>query len=137
MRNLLLAGAMALASTPALADQTDLSFAVHDIIITNSAAWLGQHLNNVVAYTPLRNQGELLGFFCVLVHWVDIGGAVPGSCLRGSSSMASRASARSAKSSAARRQASRARSRAARWSRARPSELNQPDAGSIRKTASG
>lgn len=52
-----------------------------DIIITNSAAWLGQHLNNVVAYTPLRNRGELIGFFCVLVHWVDIGGAVPGSCL--------------------------------------------------------
>lgn len=52
-----------------------------DVVITNSAAWLGQHLNNVVAYTPLRHEGELIGFFCVLVHWVDIGGAVPGSCL--------------------------------------------------------
>ena len=52
-----------------------------DVIITNSAAWLGQHLNNVVAYTPIRQGGELLGFFAVLVHWVDVGGAVPGSCL--------------------------------------------------------
>lgn len=52
-----------------------------DIVITNNPAWLGQHLNNVVAYTPLRDNGVLLGFFCVLVHWVDVGGVVPGSCV--------------------------------------------------------
>ncbi len=53
----------------------------NDVIITNTAACLGQHLNNVVAYTPIRHSNDLIGFFCVLFHWVDIGGAVPGSCL--------------------------------------------------------
>jgi len=55
-----------------------------DVVITNTAAWLGQHLNNVVAYTPIRHAGELIGFFAVLVHWVDIGGQVPGSCISSS-----------------------------------------------------
>lgn len=52
-----------------------------DIVVTNNPAWLGQHLNNVVAYTPVRIEGELIGFFAVLVHWVDVGGSVPGSCV--------------------------------------------------------
>lgn len=52
-----------------------------DVVITNNPAWLGQHLNNVVAYTPVRVGGELIGFFAVLVHWVDVGGSVPGSCV--------------------------------------------------------
>ncbi len=51
-----------------------------DIIISNTAATLGQHLNNVAAYTPVRYEGELVGFFAVLVHWIDLGGSVPGSC---------------------------------------------------------
>jgi N-methylhydantoinase B len=51
-----------------------------DILISNTAAVLGQHLNNVVAYTPVRVDGLLAGFFAVLVHWIDLGGAVPGSC---------------------------------------------------------
>jgi N-methylhydantoinase B len=51
-----------------------------DIVISNTAAVLGQHLNNVVAYTPVRVDGELAGFFAVLVHWIDVGGSVPGSC---------------------------------------------------------
>jgi N-methylhydantoinase B len=51
-----------------------------DIVISNTAAVLGQHLNNVVAYTPVRLDGALVGFFAVLVHWIDLGGAVPGSC---------------------------------------------------------
>lgn len=55
-----------------------------DVIITNTAAWLGQHLNNVAAYTPVRVNGELVGFFSVLFHWIDVGGAVPGSCLSSS-----------------------------------------------------
>jgi N-methylhydantoinase B len=57
-----------------------------DVIITNTAAWLGQHLNNVAAYTPVRFDGELIGFFAVLFHWIDVGGAVPGSCLSSSTS---------------------------------------------------
>ncbi|MDP9084992.1 MAG: hydantoinase B/oxoprolinase family protein, partial [Pseudomonadota bacterium] len=51
-----------------------------DIVISNTAATLGQHLNNVAAYTPVRYEGELVGFFAVLVHWIDLGGSVPGSC---------------------------------------------------------
>lgn len=51
-----------------------------DVVISNTAATLGQHLNNVAAYTPVRYEGELVGFFAVLVHWIDLGGSVPGSC---------------------------------------------------------
>src|SRR6476646_2974290 len=54
-----------------------------DVIISNHAATLGQHLNNVVMYTPVyagREKAELVAFMCVLVHWIDIGGAVVGSC---------------------------------------------------------
>jgi N-methylhydantoinase B len=54
-----------------------------DAVLTNSAATLGQHLNNVVLSTPVREGGEangaLLGFFAVLVHWIDVGGSTPGS----------------------------------------------------------
>ena len=54
-----------------------------DVIISNHAATLGQHLNNVVMYTPVYagpHKAELVAFMCVLVHWIDIGGAVVGSC---------------------------------------------------------
>ena len=54
-----------------------------DIIISNHAGTLGQHLNNVVMYTPVffgDQHEELFGFMCVLVHWVDIGGGAVGSC---------------------------------------------------------
>lgn len=51
-----------------------------DIVMTNHAGTMGQHLNNVVTYTPIRVDGKLLGFFAVLVHWIDIGGGVVGSC---------------------------------------------------------
>jgi len=54
-----------------------------DAVLTNSAATLGQHLNNVVLSTPIREGGEangpLIGFFAVLVHWIDVGGSAPGS----------------------------------------------------------
>ena len=50
-----------------------------DAVISNEAASLGQHLNNVVLYTPVREAGELLGFFAVLVHWMDLGGMAVGS----------------------------------------------------------
>jgi N-methylhydantoinase B len=54
-----------------------------DAVLTNSAATLGQHLNNVVLLTPVReggsDNGPLLGFFAVLVHWIDVGGSAPGS----------------------------------------------------------
>ncbi|OGA56319.1 MAG: hypothetical protein A3G81_34100 [Betaproteobacteria bacterium RIFCSPLOWO2_12_FULL_65_14] len=53
-----------------------------DVVISNHAGTLGQHLNNVVGYTPVRvgPHGELVAFFCVLMHWIDIGGSMVGSC---------------------------------------------------------
>ena len=52
-----------------------------DVLISNHAGTLGQHLNNVVMYTPVFDgAGELFGFMCVLVHWVDVGGSTVGSC---------------------------------------------------------
>jgi N-methylhydantoinase B len=54
-----------------------------DVIFSNDPATLGQHLNNVVMYTPVFTDADgrdLFGFMAVLVHWIDIGGMVPGSC---------------------------------------------------------
>lgn len=54
-----------------------------DVIISNHAGTLGQHLNNVVMYTPVYtgpDESDLFGFMCVLVHWIDIGGGAVGSC---------------------------------------------------------
>jgi N-methylhydantoinase B len=53
-----------------------------DVLFTNHAGTLGQHLNNVAMYTPIyggADESKLLGFMCVIVHWVDIGGMFVGS----------------------------------------------------------
>ncbi len=51
-----------------------------DVVVTNHVGSQGQHLNNVVMYTPIHNdEGELFGFMAIVVHWVDIGGSAPGS----------------------------------------------------------
>jgi N-methylhydantoinase B len=49
-----------------------------DVIIMNHQAVAGQHLNNVVIYTPYFHNGELLMFAMVRAHWIDIGGASTG-----------------------------------------------------------
>ena len=54
-----------------------------DVIITNHAGTMGQHLNNVVMYTPIHldnGGGPLFGFMAILMHWMDVGGSVVGSC---------------------------------------------------------
>lgn len=54
-----------------------------DVIINNHAGSMGQHLNNVVMYTPIYvgEQSEtLFGFMAILMHWMDVGGGVVGSC---------------------------------------------------------
>jgi N-methylhydantoinase B len=53
-------------------------FAPGDVIITNHQAVAGQHLNNVVIYTPYFYKGELLMFSMVRAHWIDIGGMSTG-----------------------------------------------------------
>jgi N-methylhydantoinase B len=53
-----------------------------DVVVCNHAAVQGQHLNNTVMYTPVfaGSSGEdLIGFFAVNCHWIDIGGSAIGS----------------------------------------------------------
>jgi N-methylhydantoinase B len=49
-----------------------------DVVITNHQAVAGQHLNNVVVYTPYFYKGELLMFMMVRAHWIDVGGTSTG-----------------------------------------------------------
>ncbi len=51
-----------------------------DVVVCNDPVVQGQHLNNVVMYTPIRvgPGGEsLIGFFAINMHWIDLGGCVP------------------------------------------------------------
>jgi N-methylhydantoinase B len=50
-----------------------------DMILCNDAYVTGQHLNNVVAFSPIFLDQELAGFAAVRAHWLDVGGHVPGS----------------------------------------------------------
>ncbi|MGE0735880.1 MAG: hydantoinase B/oxoprolinase family protein [Alphaproteobacteria bacterium] len=59
-----------------------------DVLISNHSGTLGQHLNNVVMYTPIfagPKDDDLFGFMAVNVHWMDIGGSTVGSCLSNTS----------------------------------------------------
>lgn len=54
-----------------------------DIVFTNYAGSMGQHLNNIVMYTPIRVgplRARLVGYMAVVMHWIDIGGIIVGSC---------------------------------------------------------
>ncbi len=46
-----------------------------DVLIMNHPYVCGQHLNNVVIYTPFFHGGKLVAFPAVRAHWVDIGGS--------------------------------------------------------------
>ncbi|HDR9872822.1 TPA: hydantoinase B/oxoprolinase family protein [Burkholderia cenocepacia] len=51
-----------------------------DVLISNHAGTMGQHLNNVIMYTPVfTDDGELCAFMAIIVHWLDIGGWAVGS----------------------------------------------------------
>jgi N-methylhydantoinase B len=53
-----------------------------DVVVCNHAAVQGQHLNNTVMYTPVFagvKGDELIGFFSINCHWIDIGGSAIGS----------------------------------------------------------
>jgi len=54
------------------------SFKPGDVLITNHQAVAGQHLNNIVIYTPFFLDGKLTAFPAVRAHWVDIGGLSTG-----------------------------------------------------------
>lgn len=51
-----------------------------DVLISNHSGTMGQHLNNVIMYTPIfMDDGELAAFMAIIVHWIDIGGWAVGS----------------------------------------------------------
>ena len=45
-----------------------------DVLIMNHPYVCGQHLNNVVVYTPFFHGEDLVAFLAVRAHWIDIGG---------------------------------------------------------------
>jgi len=63
---------------PAIVDGVRLhgqeGFQPGDVLIMNHPYVCGQHLNNVVVYTPFFHRGELVAFLAVRAHWIDIGG---------------------------------------------------------------
>jgi len=64
--------------TDAMARYGREGFKPGDVLITNHQAVAGQHLNNVVIYTPYFHRGELLLFSMVRAHWIDVGGTSTG-----------------------------------------------------------
>ncbi len=58
-------------------------FKAGDGILMNHQRVSGQHLNNVVTYTPIMIEGELFGFAMTRAHWSDIGGMSTGFGARG------------------------------------------------------
>lgn len=53
-------------------------FSPGDVYIHNHQATAGQHLNNVVVYTPVFFEDTLVAFAMVRAHWVDVGGMSTG-----------------------------------------------------------
>lgn len=54
------------------------SFKEGDVYISNDPAVCGQHLNNVVVFTPFFHEGKLVAFPALRAHWVDVGGGSRG-----------------------------------------------------------
>ena len=52
-----------------------------DVILTNHTGTCGQHLNNVVVYTPVFFEGQRVGFAATRAHWTDVGGRLAGGFL--------------------------------------------------------
>lgn len=53
-------------------------FAPGDAVIMNHGYICGQHLNNIVIYTPCFHDGKVMAFAANRAHWVDIGGSRTG-----------------------------------------------------------
>jgi N-methylhydantoinase B len=49
-----------------------------DVIISNHQRVGGQHLNNILIYTPCFEAGKLFGFAATRAHWTDVGGLSTG-----------------------------------------------------------
>lgn len=48
-----------------------------DVFLTNYTPVQGQHLNNMIAATPVYTGGEIIGYLAVRMHWSDVGGQNP------------------------------------------------------------
>ena len=53
-------------------------FAPGDVVITNHQRVAGQHLNNIMIYSPCFAGGALFGFAATRAHWIDVGGLSTG-----------------------------------------------------------
>jgi N-methylhydantoinase B len=49
-----------------------------DVLVSNDPRRCGQHLNNVVVFTPVFHEGKLVAFPALRAHWVDVGGGSRG-----------------------------------------------------------
>jgi N-methylhydantoinase B len=49
-----------------------------DVLVSNDPDVCGQHLNNVVVFSPFFFEGELIAFCALRAHWVDVGGGSSG-----------------------------------------------------------
>src|SRR5258706_4147444 len=49
-----------------------------DILLTNDAYITGSHLNHMTFSLPIFHEGALIGFFCCIAHWQDVGGTLGG-----------------------------------------------------------
>jgi N-methylhydantoinase B len=49
-----------------------------DVFLVNHPEICGQHLNNMVVYTPFFWETKLLCFLAVRAHWIDVGGGSTG-----------------------------------------------------------
>jgi N-methylhydantoinase B len=77
-----LANVLGLAVLDGIATYGEEAIGAGDVIITNHAGTLGQHLNNVVMYTPMMdpsNPDKVIAYMAILAHWTDVGGRYVGS----------------------------------------------------------
>jgi N-methylhydantoinase B len=63
----------------ALADRFHDDMAPGDVFITNDPFSGGTHANDVAIMRPIYHDNTLLAFAITVAHWLDVGGAVPGS----------------------------------------------------------
>jgi len=49
-----------------------------DVFLVNHPEICGQHLNNMVVYTPFFWESKLICFLAVRAHWIDVGGGSTG-----------------------------------------------------------
>lgn len=50
-----------------------------EVFLTNDPFDGGQHVNDILMFTPVHHDGEVVAFTCADVHHLDVGGAAPAS----------------------------------------------------------